>query len=196
MISLRRPVARTASRKSASSQALVDVRPHAILVETCDVQTELLGVPQEIVVFERLLRVKKKLVHGPETVLEGSCLGGGGRAERVRMDLDEREVPEGETNAPAQFLLDILDRPKRLPGVGALVVAVLENETTGCRPAGVVDLLVQWRQTRPDVFRQLRLQVSLLLVGMATRVRTGWSRSHPPMASPRSLSVCNGQALK
>jgi hypothetical protein len=99
-------------------------------------------------------------VHGPETVLQGSCLGGGRRAERVRMDLDEREVPEGETNAPAQFLLDVFDRPKRLPGVGALVVAVLEDHPTGCRPAGVVDLLVQWRQTRPDVFRQLRLQVS------------------------------------
>jgi hypothetical protein len=27
----------------------------------------------------------------------------------------------------------------------------------------VVDLFVQWRQTRRDVFRQLRLQVSLLL---------------------------------
>src|SRR6266852_4358106 len=28
----------------------------------------------------------------------------------------------------------------------------------------------------------------VLLVGIATRMRTGWSRSHPPMASPRSLS--------
>ena len=99
----------------------------------------------------------------PERVLQGSCLGGGGRAERVRMGVDEREVPEGETNAPAQFLLDVFDRPKRLPGVGALVVAVLENETTDRRPAGVVDLLVQWRQIRRDVFRQLRLQVSLVL---------------------------------
>ena len=44
-------------------------------------------------------------------------------------------------------MLDVFDRPKRLPGVGALVVAVLENETTGRRPAGVVDLLVQWRQS-------------------------------------------------
>ena len=85
-------------------------------------------------------------------LLQGSCLGGGGRPERVRMDLDEGEVPEGETNAPAQFLLDVFDRPKRLPRVWALVVAVLENETSGRRPAGVVDLLVQWRQTRRDVF--------------------------------------------
>ena len=71
----------------------------------------------------------------------------------MRTDLDEREVPEGEPNAPAQFMLDMLDRPKRLPGVGALVVSVLENETSGLRPSGVVDLLVQWHQTRPDVFR-------------------------------------------
>jgi hypothetical protein len=73
------------------------------------------------------------------------------------MELDEREVPEGKTNAPSQFLFDVFDRPKRLPGAGALVVAVLENQTSDRRPAGVVDFLVQWRQTRPDVFRQLRL---------------------------------------
>jgi len=66
------------------------------------------------------------------------------------MDLDEREVPEGETNAPAQLLLDVFDRPKRSPGVRALVVAVLENETSGRQPAGVVDPLVQWLQvSRP-----------------------------------------------
>ena len=121
--------------------------------------TELLGVLQEIVVFERLLRVKEKLVHGPEAALQRGCLGGGRRSERVRMKLDEREVPEGETNAPAQFLLDVFDRPKRLPGVRALVVAVLENQTSDRRPANVVDFLLQYRQTRPDVFRQLRLQV-------------------------------------
>ena len=78
----------------------------------------------------------------------------------MRMDLNEREVPEGKTNAPAQFLLDIFDRPKRLLGVGALVVALLENESTGRRPARVVDPVVQWGQTRPDVLRQLGLQVS------------------------------------
>jgi hypothetical protein len=61
------------------------------------------------------------------------------------MDLDDWEVPEGETNAPAQFLFDVFDRPKRLPGIGTLIVAVLENETSGRRPAGVADLLVQWR---------------------------------------------------
>jgi hypothetical protein len=29
------------------------------------------------------------------------------------MDLDEREMPEGETNAPALFLLNAFDRPER-----------------------------------------------------------------------------------
>src|SRR6185369_5181276 len=92
-----------------------DVRPHAIPVETCDVQAELLGVLQEIVVLERLLGTEQQRVHRPETVLQGSSLGGSGRPERVRMDLDEREVPEGETHAPAQLLLDPFD-PETLAG--------------------------------------------------------------------------------
>src|SRR5579864_1030717 len=143
-----------------SADAPPDVRPYPILLETCDVQTKLLGVLPEIVVLERLLPQKEQLVHGPEAVLQGSCLSGGGRPERVRMDLDEWEVPKGETNAPAEFLLDTFDSPKRLPGVGALVVPVLQNQACGRWPAGVVDLLVQWHQTRPGVLRQPRLQVS------------------------------------
>src|SRR5207302_10622125 len=125
------------------ADAQADFGRTRVLVEACDVQTELVGVRSEIVVLERLLAMEEQLVHGPEAVLQGSCLRGGRRPERVRMDLDEREVPEGETNAPAQFLLDVFDRPRRLPGVEALVVAVLENQTSGRRPAGVVDLLVQ-----------------------------------------------------
>src|SRR5262249_30823926 len=125
----------------------------------------------EIVVFERLMPLKQQLVHGPETVLQGSCLGSRRRPERLRTDLDEREVPEGEPNAPAQFLLDLFDRPKRLPGVGALVVAVLENEASSRRPAGVVDSSSNGTKPGRTSFGSSGCNSRVLLVGIATRVR-------------------------
>jgi hypothetical protein len=118
------------------------------------------SVLSEVIVLERLLATEEQLVHGPEAILYYRCLGGGRRPERVRMDLDDGEMPEGETNAPARSLLDVFDRLKGLPGVRALLVAVFEDQTSSRRPAGVINLLVQWRQTRPDVFRRLRVQVS------------------------------------
>ena len=87
--------------------------------------------------------MKEQLVHVPEPVLECGCLGGGRRRERVRVDLGEREVPEGEANAPVELSLDPFDRAKRLPRVGAFVVAVLDDETSGRRAADVIDLLVE-----------------------------------------------------
>src|SRR6185437_14072096 len=157
-----------------------DVRPYAILVETCDVQTEAVGVLSEINVFERVLPMKEQVVHRPEGVLQGGCFGSSGRSESVRMDLDEREVPEGETNAPAQFLLDAFDRAKRPTGVRALVVAVLENQPSRRRPAGVVDLLVQRHQTPFQLSRPPRRN--------RREDEAVWSRSHPPMASSPCLS--------
>ena len=79
----------------ARSQAGLDIAPDArlarrrgpVLVETRDVQTELGGVPSEIVVFERLLAMEQQLVHVPEAVLQCGCLGGGRRGERMRVDL-------------------------------------------------------------------------------------------------------------
>ena len=57
------------------------------------------------------------------------------------MDLGEREVPEAEADATAQPALDPLDLSIRLPRIGALVVAVLEDEMTDRRTADVVNLL-------------------------------------------------------
>ena len=74
--------------------------------------------------------MEEQLVHLPEPVLTGSCLGCGRRREGVRVDRFEREMAEGEADAPAQVSLDAFDLPKRLPRVRALVVAVLEDETT------------------------------------------------------------------
>ena len=78
---------------------LEDARAGPLLVELLEVEFELGGVAPQVVVLERLLAMKEQLVHVPEAVLERGCLGGGRRRERVRVDVCEREVPEGEANA-------------------------------------------------------------------------------------------------
>jgi len=76
-----------------------DVGPNTIPVEPCDVQTELVGVLSEIVVLERLLATEEQLVHGPEAILYCAA-SAAPPPECVRMDLDDGEMPEGETRRP------------------------------------------------------------------------------------------------
>jgi len=59
--------------------------------------------------------MEEQLVHLPELCLPGSCLGRGGCGWGVRVDVDEREMPEREADAAAELPLDVLDRAKRLP---------------------------------------------------------------------------------
>ena len=113
------------------------------MVEARDVEPELGGVPLQVVVGERVLAIKEQLVHGPEPVLECRCLGCGRRGEGVRVDLGEREMPEGEADTPAELSLDAFDLPERAPRVRAFVVAVLEDDTADCRTADVIDFLVK-----------------------------------------------------
>jgi hypothetical protein len=61
----------------------------------------------------------------------------------MRVDLREREMPEREADAPAQPLLDALDLEKRLPRIRTFVVAVLEDETSACAAADVIELVVE-----------------------------------------------------
>jgi hypothetical protein len=71
----------------------------------------------------------------------------------VRVDLHEREVPEREADTDAHFLLDPLDRSKRLAREGAFVVAVLEDQTTFRRAADMVDRRVEWLDGGPPLVR-------------------------------------------
>ena len=75
--------------------------------------------------------MEEQFVHVPEAVLERGCLGGRCRCEGVGMDLREREVPEGKADAMGELSFNPLDRAERLPRVGAFVVAVLHDETSG-----------------------------------------------------------------
>ena len=72
----------------------------------------------------------------------------------VRLDAGQREVPEREPQVPAELVSGLLDRAGRLPGVRALVVAVLEDQVAGGRAADMVDVLLQRRQCQLPVARR------------------------------------------
>ena len=78
----------------------------------------------------------------------------------VRLDAGQREVPEREPQVPAELVFGLLDRAERLPGVRALVVAVLEDQVAGGRAADMVDVLLQRRQGQLPVAR-----VALMVTG-------------------------------
>jgi hypothetical protein len=61
----------------------------------------------------------------------------------MRVDLCEREMPEGEPNTFAELAPDTFDLPERLPRVRAFVVAVLEDDMSGSRTADVIDLFIK-----------------------------------------------------
>jgi hypothetical protein len=66
---------------------------------------------------ERVLMMKEQLVHLPEPALKGGGLHGGGCGEGMRMDLGQREMPEGKSHPVAQPALQAPDLPKRLSRV-------------------------------------------------------------------------------
>src|SRR5437868_14730142 len=74
-----------------------------------------------------MLVLVEQVVHLPEAALQRRGLGRLRRADRVRMDLREREVAEDESQVVAQRLLEALDDAVGAPAVRALVVAVLHQ---------------------------------------------------------------------
>jgi hypothetical protein len=63
-------------------------------------------------------------------------------------------MPEREPDGPGELPFDLLDRPVGLPGVGAFVVAVLDDQGAGGRAANMIDVLVQRRQGQLVVVRR------------------------------------------
>jgi len=86
-----------------------------VAVERRHVEAEFGGVPEQVGVFERLLPVEQQLVHVPEAALHCGWLCRGRGSEGVRVDAGLRKMPEREPHAPAELLLDMLDRVERLP---------------------------------------------------------------------------------
>jgi len=115
------------------------------------VEPDLAGVGPEVFVLERLLAMEEELVHLPEATLRRRRFGCRRGRERVRVDLRQREVTKGEADAAGELLLDALDRPEGLARVGALVVAVLEDDGGTRFPADVVHVIVEWLDDRSVV---------------------------------------------
>src|SRR3954463_9893916 len=92
--------------------------------------------------------MEEQPVHVPEPVLQRRRLRRGRRGEGVRVDLREREMAKREADAARQSSLDTLDLSKRLTRVRALVVAVLDYETTARWAADVIDLVVDRVEAR------------------------------------------------
>jgi len=119
-----------------------------VVVEPHGIQSEVGSVTPQITIPECLLPVKQQVVHVPEPALPRGGLGRGRSGEGVRVDLSQREIPEGEPDAPAQFFLKTFDFPVRVPGIRAFVIAVLQDEAAGCRAADMINVVVQRRQAR------------------------------------------------
>ena len=81
-------------------------------------------------------------MHVPEPILQRRGFGRDRSRQRVRMDLGERKVPEGEPGAAAQGPLDAFDLPECPPGVRALIIAVLDDQARRGRTADVIDVLI------------------------------------------------------
>jgi len=81
-----------------------------VAVERRHVEAELVGIPQQVAVLERLLPVEQQLVHVPEPVLQSTGLGHGRCGEGVRVDAGQRKVPVHDPHVPAELLFDLLDR--------------------------------------------------------------------------------------
>ena len=71
--------------------------------------------------------MEEQRVHRPEEILSCCGLGKTGGSQRMGVDLGQREVSEHEAHRSV-FRLDLLDVAKRLQRIGALVVAVIEDD--------------------------------------------------------------------
>src|SRR3954468_20250715 len=110
-----------------------------VAVELSRVEVELGGVAAQVVVLELTLAMEQELVHLPDPALAGRRLRRRSRRERVRMDLGQGKVSEGEANTAVQPPLDPFDLAERLARVWTLVVAVLEDHGAPRRAADVID---------------------------------------------------------
>src|SRR4051794_30297218 len=135
----------TGRRRAANVPANALEHPFsaAVAVEPRDVEPQLERIAAEVVLLERRLAVEEHVVHPPEPALERGGLRGPGGGEGVRVDLGEREVPEGEADALAQLGLDAFDCAEGRARVRALVVAVLDDDRRRGGAADVIDHLVQ-----------------------------------------------------
>ena len=113
-----------------------------VVGEPFDVESELLGVADEVAEGEGVLVVEQQVVHLPERALVGGGLGGLRGKLGVGMDVAERQVPPDVADV-AEVAEELADDRLRLPAVGTLEVAVLDKRDRRLeRPANVVALRI------------------------------------------------------
>src|SRR5260370_1199434 len=98
--------------------------PRQLALKLLRIEPEVLRIPQQVRLLERVLVSKEHIVHLPERALRARRLGGLRGLLGMRMDAGERKVPEHEAELVwlprEQLLYDAIRRA----GIRALVVAV------------------------------------------------------------------------
>ena len=139
-----------------------------VAAEPFDVEAELLGVADQSVRTKRVLVPEQQVVHLPERALIGRRLGGLGGELGVRVDVVERQVPPDVSDI-AEVGQQLPDDRLRLPAVGALEVAVLDDRHRRVdRPADVVALRID---------RSIRSTIGSAAPSSARARRAGGSRA-------------------
>src|SRR5207302_9438283 len=92
-----------------------------------EIQTNCLGKLGQVRILKSMLVMEDSIMHLPEFPLRRSALGSESRVERVRMNLDEREVAIDKAQLVPEFLLQGSHHMSRLARIGAFVVAILHQ---------------------------------------------------------------------
>ena len=109
--------------------------------EAVDVQLQLGGVAEQVLVIELRVLLEQQIVHLPEGTLRAGRLGRLGRVLGMRVQLGDREVPEREPHVLGVPVDELAHVARRRPAERALVVAVLDDlDARRRRPAHVVSL--------------------------------------------------------
>ena len=128
-----------------------------LLPEPLDVESDLVGVAFEVGSLERLLAPKEQVVHRPKPLLRVRRLARLRRRQGVWMNLDERKVPEDESER--DFLsLQVLNAAIGGTRIGALVIT--EDDERRSAPAAQVvapvrDLRDQSGSQKPTTSRTI-----------------------------------------
>ena len=104
------------------------------------VEAELGGVADQVLPAERPARLVHPVVHLPERALRRRGLGRLGCSLGIRMDVAQREVPEGEQQPPRELVADPADDRVGRRAVRALEVAVHDQLELGA--VGAVDVVL------------------------------------------------------
>ena len=98
-----------------------------LFAETIDVELQLCGMNQQVLVLQLMLTLEEEVVHLPEAALGSGCLGCLSRPLREGMHVVTREVTENETHLIREVFDDLTDQMVGPSASRALELAVLDK---------------------------------------------------------------------